>query len=442
MIRAAVYCRISFDPEDGRGGVEDQERDCRRFATSREWEVVGAYIDNDRSAWNGKARPEFERLIRDVTDGRIDAVIVYRLSRLGRDVREQEDTFALFRAQHVLLATSDGEVQIGNADGRFMTRIQGAVNAHESELISERVKRRMTTRAESGLPHGRRPYGYQRDCIAIAEHEATVLRGAVRRLLDGHSLRSVAMGLNAAGERTTIGNLWTHTALRRTVLNPRYTGIRRHASGDHKAVWESIIDADDYARLVAMIRDPRRCGVGAPPRKLLSGILRCGKCGTRMSATSDHNKKDGYGCPGKPRGCAGTSLVAHVVNDLISETVLTTLDQATFDTTTEDDDNADAYRARLVELAEMWAEGEISRSSHDAARRRLEQRIAESEGAHVRRVEKDALSRTRIGLRDRWEGMSIEERRSVIAAVIDHVVVGPGRSHTFDAGRLNIVWRA
>ncbi|MHB8538269.1 MAG: recombinase family protein [Candidatus Dormibacteria bacterium] len=97
--RAAVYCRISFDPKERRVGTEAQERDCRRFIASRGWEAIEpAYVDNGKSAWSGKERPEWERLKRDIAAGKVGAVVVYRLSRLARDVTEQEAILQTFRA--------------------------------------------------------------------------------------------------------------------------------------------------------------------------------------------------------------------------------------------------------------------------------------------------------------------------------------------------------
>lgn len=88
---AAVYARISSDPTGLALGVQRQLEDCRKLAADRGWTVGGAeYVDNDVSAFSGKVRPEYERMLADVRDGLRDAVIVYNMDRLTRRPIELE----------------------------------------------------------------------------------------------------------------------------------------------------------------------------------------------------------------------------------------------------------------------------------------------------------------------------------------------------------------
>ncbi len=73
---AAIYARISSD-QDGRGlGVQRQVEDCRKLASERKWVVAEEYVDNDVSAYSGKARPAYRRMLADLAAGERDAVIV------------------------------------------------------------------------------------------------------------------------------------------------------------------------------------------------------------------------------------------------------------------------------------------------------------------------------------------------------------------------------
>jgi len=81
---AAVYARISSD--DGQAlGVKRQLEDCRKLAATLGWAVGDEYVDNDLSAYSGKPRPEYQRMLTDLADGGRDAVIVYHVDRLTRD---------------------------------------------------------------------------------------------------------------------------------------------------------------------------------------------------------------------------------------------------------------------------------------------------------------------------------------------------------------------
>ena len=106
VISAAVYARISSD-QTGEGlGVQRQLEDCRRLATERGWIIGEEYIDNDISAYRGKTRPEYARMLEDIEAGRRDAVIAYHQDRLTRRPMEWEQFVDLcYRAGVQQLAT-------------------------------------------------------------------------------------------------------------------------------------------------------------------------------------------------------------------------------------------------------------------------------------------------------------------------------------------------
>ena len=88
MAGAAVYCRISQDREGAGLGVTRQEADCRALCERRGWTVVEVYTDNDVSAYSGKPRPNWARLIEDVRAGHIGAIVGWHVDRLTRSPRE------------------------------------------------------------------------------------------------------------------------------------------------------------------------------------------------------------------------------------------------------------------------------------------------------------------------------------------------------------------
>ena len=79
-------------------GVQRQLEDCRKLAGDRGWTVVDEYVDNDVSAYSGKRRPEYERMLADIRDGLRDAVLVYNMDRLTRRPIELEEFTAVCEA--------------------------------------------------------------------------------------------------------------------------------------------------------------------------------------------------------------------------------------------------------------------------------------------------------------------------------------------------------
>jgi site-specific DNA recombinase len=327
----AIYARISSDPDGTRAGVARQVADSRALAASLGWGVAGEYVDNDLSAYTGKRRPEYERMLEDLADGSIDAVIVYNIDRLTRRPIELEhfaDTLQAAKVEHVRFVT--GETNLHSADGLLMARIQGAVAAKESANIGRRVARKMEQNAAEGRPHGgsNRPFGYAEDKITIVPDEAEVYRTLVARFLAGESGRSLATWLNDQQVPTVSGKPWVTTTLKGMITNPRYAGLRAHRGVVvGPAVWEPIISEDEHRRVLAVFAQKKNTGRRTPQRYLLSGMLRCGKCGNRLYSSARENSRR-YVCLSGPDhgGCGRLTVVADPLERFIADAVLYRLD--------------------------------------------------------------------------------------------------------------------
>src|SRR5450830_1455177 len=87
---AAIYCRISSDPEHDGLGVERQRVDCEALASRLGWTVAATFTDDDRSAYSGKPRPAYRDLLAAIDSGTIGAVVAWHPDRLHRSPRELE----------------------------------------------------------------------------------------------------------------------------------------------------------------------------------------------------------------------------------------------------------------------------------------------------------------------------------------------------------------
>ena len=132
---AAIYARISSDPEGDHLGVSRQIADCVTYAAHRGWPVYDTYVDDDRSAWSGKARPAYRRVLDAICAGEIDVVVIWHADRLHRHPRELEEYIEVCEPRGVAtFACISGRVDLSNPDGRLVARMLGAVAAHESCL--------------------------------------------------------------------------------------------------------------------------------------------------------------------------------------------------------------------------------------------------------------------------------------------------------------------
>ncbi|EUA04249.1 resolvase, N terminal domain protein [Mycobacterium kansasii 824] len=102
-----------------------------RLCKQRKWTPI-EYVDNDVGASNGKRRPAYEKMLADITDGQIGAVVAWDLDRLHRRPIELERFMDLADTRKLALATVSGDVDLSTAQGRLTARLKGAVAATKS----------------------------------------------------------------------------------------------------------------------------------------------------------------------------------------------------------------------------------------------------------------------------------------------------------------------
>src|SRR6478609_11174102 len=189
-MRAALYLRQSRD-HDGDGiAIARQREDCSQLCSSKGWTPV-EYVDNDISASSGKRRPAYERMLEDIHDGHIGAVVCWDLDRLHRRPIELEAFMALADKKHLALATVSGDVDLSTPQGQLVARLKGAVARHEIDHKKARQCRAARQKAEKGLPAWKRAFGYLADTHQPDPQTAPLVKQAYAAVLAGASLADV-----------------------------------------------------------------------------------------------------------------------------------------------------------------------------------------------------------------------------------------------------------
>ena len=462
MVRAGIYARISSDREGDSLAISRQLGDCEQLAKTRGWEVVERYVDSDISAYSGKLRPEYRRLLEEIEAGVVEAVVVYHADRLDRHPRELEEFIDLCQRRGTRLATVSGEVDLATHDGQLIARIHGAVARKESDDKSRRIQRKHQELALAGRLSGggTRPFGFEANRREIRPAEAAIIRECTARVLAGDSLRSLCSDLNTRRVETVTGKEWSSQTLRRLLMSARISGQREH-KGEivAKSEWPAIITPAETQRIRAKLGDPDRRTNRSARRYLLARLLRCAHCGTQLYSRPRVDGSRRYVCASGPGfgGCGKVTIVADALEQFVVEAVLHRLDSpelpGAMNGAGSDPEGAEwqaeieRAQAQLDELAQLWAEQAISRSEWLKARAPIEKRLT------IAKKRLAALDRTSAlaphigdgaGLRLRWREMSLTRQQQIVAALLDHVVVGPARRgfNRFDSSRLRPVWRA
>lgn len=451
MLKAAIYTRISIDPDGRSTATARQLADCRALLASRGWEETGIYEDPDISAYARKVvRPAFERLKEDVREGRVEAVVGWKLDRLFRRTRDFSDLDEICEVAGARIVTVVDAIDTGTSAGRLVATVMTGMARTESENISIRARRKAVEMARDGLSAGggQRMFGYERGMRGIVPEEAAQIRDAVRRLLEGESMYSICREWNARGLRTSGGKSWGTTTLSRLVRSHQLAGQRFHRGVVSTAQWDGVISPAEHQALLRLFQSRVR-GKARPRTHYLTGLLRCAVCDGPIRAQRTGSGKRGYGC-GNFHILRKADPLEEYVRDMLFERIESPafLELAARQSAPTGDVDAlmaeirgdelaleelahDRYVARVIGPAEHASASSALTARLEGNRKRLAQMAPSGPGVDLGTV------------RAQWPEQSAEWRGRVAASVIERVTAGPsplGRL-PFHSASITIHWR-
>jgi site-specific DNA recombinase len=465
-LRMAVYLRISKDPDGTSTATQRQLRDCKRYTQLKGWKIAQVFEDVDVSAYDeARRRPRYEELLDGLAAGDFDGVLVWKLDRLVRRVSEFERFWKVCSGAGAILASFNESIDTSTEIGMLIVRILVAFAQMESASTSLRLRALEAERARAGIPKrtGYRPYGISADWSELVADEAARIREAAERVLAGESVRSICLDWNAQGVPSSTGKRWVPIMLKSLLVQPRLWGQRVYAGETVTLIGvPSILDEETGQALIARLASARQDPT--PRIHLLSGLLRCWKCGgeQRMGGGAYLYHADGrriprYVCPAPPEGCAGTTVQMESADRIVSDMVLYRLDSpelakmlkarrgsATKDATLMND--LAAAEGRQRELDAAWARGEMSGERLASRQRELDEVIdgLRRQLALIRQVEPlERILGEPSGLRSTWNALPTSRQRAIIDVLIEKIVVHPPttRGPTVDVNRFEPIWR-
>jgi site-specific DNA recombinase len=463
--RAGIYVRISQDREGREVGIKRQEEDCRALAERNGWEVVEVYSDNDASATSGKRRKDWERLLKDLDAGTVNAVLAYSSSRMYRRLANLAPLLELAKTKGIQISTvASGEINLDTADGRMLANILTSVDQAEVEKMGERIARDKLQARDEGRYHGggRRPYGYRHDPengLTIDETQAAIVREAAQRVIAGETVNRVAVDLNTRGVVTSGGLRWRPAHLRRLLISPFHAGIVAHDGSElGPGEWPAILTTDEHRILVARLAGKSETGERLGARKnVLSGLVSCAKCGSRMYGSSGM-----YRCSARDGGCNKVSVSAQRLESFVYSEVIAHGDRIIREAvagqvTAEQADDSETLAAIATlegekdDIAASLGDGKLSLRLAEKASARIEKRLEQLrvELAAPRTSEpRSREERVRLILDlaarlDQGGELSPAEVLAISAALertISEIRVGPGPRMADLDSRVSIEW--
>lgn len=467
--QVGIWIRVSTEDQAQGESPEHHLYRARAYAESRGWTVAKTY---DLSGVSGKTvmqHPEAQRMLRDVREGEVTALIFSKLARLARNTKELLDFADIFRECGADLVSLHDAIDTSTPAGRLFYTMIAAMATWEREEIGERVAASVSVRAKLGKKlGGAAPFGYRYEGHQLVPNpeEAPVVR-RMYELFDEHQrVRTVARLLNDAGHRMRSGAQFGFTTVNRLLTDTTPAGRHRlnyaKSLGDKRrwvlkpeSEWayaevEPIVPEDLWLRVQASLNERRstRKPPTKKPAQLFTGVVFCA-CGGKMYVPSNSPKYVCFNCKKRPRNKIPIEDLDKIFHAQLRdfffspEEIAKHLESA--DATLKSEGEllqslANEQTKLAVEgdkLYDLYLAGELSKEAFGKRNRPLEERLAQL-GAEIPRLQgeidflrinylssADVVSEAQ-DLYSRWPSLEFEEKRRVVENITEKIVVGDG----------------
>ena len=223
---AGVYIRVSTEDQAREGfSLGEQEEKLLQLCKFKELEVYKVYKDAGISAKDMEHRPQFQEMLKDMKEGKINYIVAYKLDRITRSVRDLEELISVLEQYNCFLLCDRDDVNTSTANGRFFVRMLTVLSQLEIEIVSERTKFGLNGAIKSGHIPGQRPFGYK-----SAEDKRMVIDNSTRpyvekifdMYLEGKSFQQIA---NYFKENNIYPKKnWKDTTIQKIIDNKIYMG--------------------------------------------------------------------------------------------------------------------------------------------------------------------------------------------------------------------------
>jgi len=223
---AGVYIRVSTEDQAREGfSLGEQEEKLLQLCNFKELEVYKVYKDAGISAKDMEHRPQFQEMLQDMKEGKINYIVAYKLDRITRSVRDLEELISVLEQYNCFLLCDRDDVNTSTANGRFFVRMLTVLSQLEIEIVSERTKFGLNGAIKSGHIPGPRPFGYTK-----SDDKRMIIDNATRpyvekifdMYLEGKSFQQIANYFKE--NKIYPKKKWHDTTIQKIIDNKIYIG--------------------------------------------------------------------------------------------------------------------------------------------------------------------------------------------------------------------------
>lgn len=286
-----LYPRVSTEDQFRHGhSLDEQKERMLKLCDYKNYEVYKVYEDAGISAKNMN-RPAFQEMIQDVKDGKINKIIVYKLDRLTRSIKDLEEICIFLEDNHCSLESMCEDINTSTANGKFFIRMLTILAQLEIERTSERTKFGMVGAVKKGHFVGRAPIGYDKvdKKLVINDLESEVIRRIFDLYIKGTAANAITKLLN---EEKVLNRKWIPTLIDRILSNEIYIGnyVHRKTVSNEKSqkfvgVAPAIIEEEVFN--IAQIQKQKNLkNYKRKQTYIFMQSIKCPKCDTIMGGCS------------------------------------------------------------------------------------------------------------------------------------------------------------
>jgi DNA invertase Pin-like site-specific DNA recombinase len=294
-IRCAVYTRKSSEEglEQSFNSLEAQREACVAYVQSQKhegWAVATEHYDDGGFSGGNMERPALRRLLDDISAGKVETVVVYKVDRLTRSLSDFAKIIEVFDSHQVSFVSVTQQFNTTTSMGRLTLNVLLSFAQFERELTGERIRDKVAASKKKGMwMGGVVPQGY--DCVKhrliVNAHEAKIVREIFRQYLQ---LGCVTKLRNYLAEqqihskvRTSVdghtsgGAVYSRGALHHLLNNRIYTGKIVHRGQCYHGLHEPIIPQELWDKVTARLQANNQAHRTKKPKStssLLTGVLR------------------------------------------------------------------------------------------------------------------------------------------------------------------------
>ena len=302
-LRVAAYCRVSSDSADQLNSFAAQNTHYNTvISTHDHWELVDIYADEGITGTSAAKRGDFQRMLSDCRNGRIDKILVKSISRFARNTAECLEAIRELKALGISVFFEEHNIDTKMVSSEMLTAVLASCAQAESESISKNVSWGNRKRMESGsFTPSSAPYGYRlaNGKLVVEESEAAVVQSIFAHYLEGMNPEQIARQLMQTDES---GKVWTRHTVEYILKNEKYMGDallqkqyttetlprqKKNNYGERDMFYienynPAIISREVYQKATEL-REQRRGKCSFTAREhMLAGIATCEQCGCLM----------------------------------------------------------------------------------------------------------------------------------------------------------------